>query len=372
MKILKSNILLLLLAVFIGTLCSCGRASSSAETSADKGNDLHHARMLRLWDEEGYTVAEVLTPGDTSKVLTRYVMVPKDSVLPEDLPEGVLLRTPLERMIVFSSVYTDALDELGASGSVAGIMDSQYMTTPSILEGLKSGKVVDCGSSMAPTLEKMIAAKSDAVVYCQYEGMEINGLERPGIPLVTMVDNYETDPLGRAEWLLFLGQLTGQREQAEKIFGEVSARYKKVADEAMQNGKRPKVMTDNLYQGVWYVPGGKSYQAKLIGDAGGDYILKDDSSTGSLSLSLEEMMVKGKDADIWIFRSFSPVGSLEGLRRVDSRYSSFPPFKSGEVYEADSSETDIFSLSAFHPDEILAEYSKIFKGGEGKYYKKLK
>lgn len=372
---MKSRDYIILIGFIIFSLVgsvSCGHNEGERESAISDTDIMRYSRLLRLYELPGYSVAEVLSPSDTTRILNRYIMVPRDSVLPDDLPEGVLLRTPLRKMTVFSSVYTDALNEVGAIESVGGVVDAQYMTTPGILKGLKNGKVVDCGSSMSPTLEKIISSNADAIVYCQYEGMEISGIERLSIPLVTLVDNYETEPLGRAEWIRFLGELTGKGDQADRIFRRVEENYLAVKEEMSAKSNRPKVMTDNLYQGVWYVPGGASYQSRLIEDAGGDYILREDDSTGSLALSVEEMIVKAKDADVWIFRSFTPVRNREELQKIDSRYVVFSPFKTGNIYIADSSEVDIFSISAFHPDKILAEYSSIFSGEEGKYYKKLR
>lgn len=327
----------------------------------DGENRLKYASMLRMYDGEGYSVAELMTPGDTSKVMKRYVMVPSDSDVPTDLPEGTLIRTPLERMTVFSTIYTDAFDDLGAVGNVAGVVDAQFVNTPAVKEGLKTGKVIDCGSSTAPTAERILATRGDGIVYCQYEGMDITGIDRLGLPLITMIDNYETSPLGRAEWILFLGELVGKRTEAESQFGAIAAEYERVRNEASALKHRPKVMTDNLFQGVWYVPGGRSYQARLIADAGGDYIFADDTNIGSLNLSLEEMLSRSKDADVWIMRSVTPLTTKADLLQTDSRYATFPPFKKGNVFVADGTKTDVFSLAAFHPDVMLKEYADIFR-----------
>ena len=376
---LPGLLLPLFLLVFLAV--ACGQSENSKLGKGEGRNRLEYAEMLRMYDGEGYSVAELMTPGDTSKVMKRYVMVPADSVVPGNLPEGTLLRTPLKRMTVFSTIYTDALADLGAVGNVAGVVDAQYMNTPAIKAGLASGKVADCGSSTAPTAERILATRGDGILYCQYEGMDITGIDRLGMPLITMIDNYETSPPGRAEWLLFLGELTGKRAEAEQMFSRIAERYQSTLKETSALKRRPKVMTDNLYQGVWYVPGGNSYQACLIADAGGDYILAGDQNTGTLNLSLEEMMVRAKDADVWIMRSVTPLATNAELLRLDSRYSAFSPFKKGNVFVADGSKTDVFTVSAFHPDIMLREYADIFLEStkpadnsapwSGKFYQRL-
>ncbi len=367
----KTIDLLCLVCMVLAMMSGCKGSDRRAETGGAGENLMKHAEMIRMEDGRGFTVAEIVSPSDSAAVLARYILVDKDSIVPDDLPEGTLLRIPLDRLTVFSTIYTDALTELGAKDRISGVVDAQYITTPEILEGLRNGTVADCGSSMSPVAERIIATRSDGIIYCQYEGMDVKGIDRLGVPLITMVDNYETDPLGRAEWILFLGALSGQRDEAQKIFDGIASRYQAIKQETASSPRRPKIMTDNLYQGVWYVPGGRSYQARLIADAGGDYVFASDTSAGTLSKSLEEMISGTQEADIWIMRTIKPITTLNALKAEDNRYSYFRPFRNRMVYAADGSRSDVFSVSAFHPDVMLREYATVFgtltekEGGAG-------
>lgn len=53
-------------------------------------------------------------------------------------------------------------------------------------------------------------------------------------------------------------------------------------------------MTGVMYGDVWYVPGGRSYAAKFIEDAGGKYLWSDNPKTGSIELSFESVLEKAK------------------------------------------------------------------------------
>ena len=48
-------------------------------------------------------------------------------------------------------------------------------------------------------------------------------LESFGIPVAVDYSSYETEPLGRMEWIKFYGALTGKEEQASAAFDEQKA-----------------------------------------------------------------------------------------------------------------------------------------------------
>ena len=90
-------IYLFLLAVL---LSSCG---GQMRSSADGGDTVRfrYAHLLGLVRHQGYTVATIHHPWRQNAVLHQYVLVPADSALPEGLPEGTVIRTPLRRSVVF-------------------------------------------------------------------------------------------------------------------------------------------------------------------------------------------------------------------------------------------------------------------------------
>ena len=76
-------------------------------SSADGGDTVRfrYAHLLGLVRHQGYTVATIHHPWRQNAVLHQYVLVPADSALPEGLPEGTVIRTPLRRSVVFTTVH---------------------------------------------------------------------------------------------------------------------------------------------------------------------------------------------------------------------------------------------------------------------------
>ncbi len=339
-----------------------------------------HASLLTLADHGGYVSADIANPWKSGEYLARYVLVPRDSAMPEGLAKGVVaLRVPLERAAVFSSVHTSALAELGAMDALAAVADGSYFAADdTVATLLKSGAVTDCGSSMSPSVEKLVASRAEAVLLSPMETGNVVVSDKIPVREVYMADYMENSPISRAEWILFLGELFGKREQARAIFTDVIDRY---ADLVFKKGssavKPPKVLTETETSGVWYVPAGESYMARMLADAGAEYPWASTKGTGSLSLDMAKVIAAASDADVWIMRTYGYDVSPQSLRSANPLNAGFKAFKSGNVYGCNSAERPIFNDIAFHPERILADYVAIFHPDvmpdyELKYYKKMK
>lgn len=360
------RILVCLLGVLVAT---CGRN----ETHIDNGDD--GAKYLKIEPHDGYIRVEIGNPWHEGELLGAYNLVHRDSVVPESMPEGVLIRVPVESVVAYSSVHGEGLRELGAEYAIKGVTGGEYFIDPQIRKRIDGGDVLSLGPAETPDLEKMLALSPDAVMLNVYQGAQMGGVERTGLTVIKMVENMEDSPLGKAEWIRLYGALTDKLNMADSIYNSVKNDYNTLVNKVSQIKSKPTVMTENMYQGVWYVSGGKSYQARIIADAGGDYLWKDDQGAGSLNLTFEEVLERAHDADVWIMRLFGRELDKQGLLAENDRYGLFKPYKNGTIYYCNSAETDIFAISAFHPEVLLGEYVAIFHpevGVKSRYFKKIK
>ena len=342
----------------------CGCAGSDKRVGGDRAAGIvTDAQLLEIDRRQGYTAVTVHNPWKQGAVLHRYVLVHRDSLLPERLPEGTLVRTPLNRVLVYSSVHSSLMRELGRFDAVRGVTDAQYFNDPDISARLASGFITDCGSSMAPTIEQVIDMEPDAVWLSPYQDATYGQVAKLGVPIIECADYLETTPLGRAEWVRFYGELLGCPERADSLFGAVRRAYVDLRERvsAHSGTHRPKVLTEMVISGVWNVPGGHSYMARLIDDAGGDYPWADDTGTGSLNLDFNQVLATAQDADIWLVKSFM-IHSLDDLRGAYALNASFKAFAERKVYVCDTNTSHLFDRVPFHPDVLLREYHHIFTG----------
>jgi len=183
-----------------------------------------------------------------------------------------------------------------------------------------------------------------------------------GLPVVIDGEWNEATPLGRAEWLKFIACFFGREAEAEKLFSNIETSYYNLKKLAAGAAPRPRILANAPFQGSWAVPGGKSYMAALIADAGGDYLWADNDSSGGLSLSLEAVYEKALSADIWL--SPGAADSLKSLSAMDPRFSALRVFSEGRVYSnrlraLSSGANDYFESGAMHPELVLSDLIKI-------------
>ena len=352
----NSPFAVLLTLLLLMTACLRGSNATQGGIEAD-GNVIARARLLSMQHEAGYTLVTVADPWKGG-VLHRYVLVPKDSVLPDNLPEGTVVRTPVCRALVYSSVHTSLLGELGAIDAVRGVVDSQYFNDSIIPAGVKKGIIADCGNSMNPTVEKVIEMQPDAILLSPYQDASYGQIAKLDIPIIECADYLEYDPLGRAEWVKFYGELVGKQAEADSLCDSVVDAYNQVKQAAAGADFHPTVVTEMVISGVWNVPGGQSYMARILADAGGTYLWADDKNTGSLALDFNQVLAVAQDADYW-FIKWTNINSLKDLQGAYDLNKEMSAFKNKQVYVCDTDKTRFFDRIPFHPEVLLREFAAI-------------
>ncbi|MDE6703869.1 MAG: ABC transporter substrate-binding protein [Muribaculaceae bacterium] len=319
------------------------------------------AELLTMVDCGDFVAAIVENPWKPGTDLAAYALVPKNSE-GVTVPDGFIrVNVPVERSLVYSSTNMSAIGELGALEAVSAVADGNYYTPGNtVTKMINAGVLTDIGNSMSPKLETIIDVSPDAILVSPYENAGHGVIDALKVPVIECADYMETTPLGRAEWLLLLGELYGKRDEARHIYNNVVIEYESLRDKISTSAsQRPKVLTEMLTSGVWYVPGGKSYMSSMLSDAGADYPWCDNVSTGSLQLDAGAVLDKASDADIWVMRNYGNV-TLPSLAAMSPLYSGIKAYKNGEVYNCDSSVSPIFNDIAFHPERVLADFASIF------------
>ena len=339
-------------------LTSCFRSGHSAGNTLDAQDSvITAAKLLSMERQPDYTV---VTVGDPWKggVLHRYVLVPRDAELPADLPEGTVVRTPVSRALVYSSVHTSLLRELQALEAVKGVVDSQYFIDKDITDGVAAGTIADCGNSMNPTVEKVIDMQPDAILLSPYQDASYGQIASLDIPIIECADYLEYDPLGRAEWVKFYGELVGKRAEADSLYNAIVTAYNEVKQAAAGAEVHPTVVTEMVISGVWNVPGGQSYMARILHDAGGNYLWADDKNTGSLALDFNQVLAVAQNADYW-FIKWTNINSLKDLQGAYDLNKEMAAFQNKRVYVCDTDKTRFFDRIPFHPELLLREFAAI-------------
>ena len=440
-----------LLTLLVLTACQGGKTTAG---EAEEGDTLkmEYAKLLTIvkhgekgtasLDEDAesaeyqYAEVNVANPWKAGTLLHRYILIPKGEEGDKTVARLALqrtsgmgcttdtVRTPVEWSAVFIAPHCQLMYELGCQQAIRGVCDLNYINIPDVRKRAASaGKasagnasaqnsIVDCGSSMAPDIERIIALKPEAILVSPFENSGGYGkLDKLRIPLIEAADYMESSPLGRAEWMKFYGMLFGKDKnisttaagkaseaaagkaseaavgkaseatllascelRADSLFAQIEKEYLDLKAEA---GKLPKglsILTERKTGGVWYVPGGQSTIGILLKDANARYIFSDDKHSGSLPMSPEQILAKGSQVDVWAFKYFggAPLSQAQLLQEYDG-YKALAAFNRGNIYQVDTSTVPYFELTSFHPELLLREFIILAHGerfGKLRFYKK--
>jgi iron complex transport system substrate-binding protein len=372
----------LYILLFLFSFLSCQKKAPSVNQTIitqtiAQGDSVFFAKGFQIETCKGYTVATVLNPWDNRLVLQRYVLVPKADALPENLPDGVLIRTPLERTVSYGSVQCGFFAEFGALQTLVGVCEPHFINIPYVQENVQNGRIVNLGLAANPELEKIMLIEPEALFTAPLENLGYGQAAKLKIPFIECVDYMESTPLGRTEWIRFLALFFEKREIADSLFKETVDRYNELVRFTENLNKRPSVFAETLYSGIWYQPGGRSYIAQLFRDAGADYLWKEDTNTGSIGLTFESVLHKAEKADIWLIK-YNSIHDLtyQKLVKEYSNYALFDAYKKRNIYICNMGKVPYFEELPIHPDLILKDMVRIFHPEllpdyQLRYYKKM-
>lgn len=323
---------------------------------------MEHADFLKMYEGDGYTRVAVTNPWDTAKILHSYILVPDSLPLKDNFPAGTIIRTPIKRSVVFSSVHGSLIEELGAIDAIAGVCDTEFMHNNTLSRKLKEGKVTDCGGSMSPDMEKIISINPDAIFLSPYQDpTPYAKLSELGVPIVECADYMETNPLGRAEWIKFYSALTGTRQRGDSIFSDVESEYLRLKEAASNVKSRPQVLTELKQGDTWFLPAKSSTTGIFIEDAGGKLPDIVSGEGGSVAFTPEKVLMNAADADLWLIKYYSDVDLT--YRKISDQgpiNRNFKAFQKKEIYACNTSRIWFYEEVPFHPHWLLADMISIF------------
>lgn len=372
------NYFYLLLPVFI---VSCNSNSKTAEQHLPQSENIEFAQGFELESFNGVEKLTIKNPFQGATESLIYYIIPKNQQVPDSLNEQNVIRTPIEEIVVTSTSHIPILDYLGATDALTGFPTLEYISSPQMRSRIDSGLVKELGRDNQLNLEVLVKLQPEMMMTYMLTGdrNQLKRIEQAGIPVLINADYLEHHPLGRAEWIKVAGALFDRSEIADSVFNAVKDKYLFLQEKVAAIDEKPTVMTGVMYGDTWFLPGGDNYSAKLIKDAGLNYLWEESQESGFLELSFESVYSKAKDADLWL--GVASFNSLEELKSADSRYTWFAPYKEGEVYAytariGATGGNEYLELGYLRPDIILADliqigHPEIIEDRELYFYKKI-
>ncbi|TQD29541.1 ABC transporter substrate-binding protein [Methanolobus vulcani] len=332
--------------------------------------DVEYAIGFSVEYHNNYKFVTVTDP--KTSVEYSYVLVQKGTPVPEGYSDSLVVEIPVESIVALPISHIPALDVIGEVDKLKAVGNFNYVNSVPVRELIEEGAVEEVGSGNEVNVESIVEINPDIVstLTTDMTGSDeyIFALKDMGLKPVSTCESKEESPLGRAEWVKFMSLFFNDEKKANEYFAKVSENYTEMAQLANNVEERPIVMAEYALRGTWYAPGGNSFIAQFVKDAGGVYLWENDNNTESFELDFEYVLDKGKDSDYWFVSA--DWDSIEAMESYDPLYLEFNPAKTGNVYTCyyrvyDTGEdggyggNDYYESGVLRPDIVLADYIKI-------------
>ena len=340
----RGMVLLLSLLLLLTVACSPGEGGADGERNTDISAELEYEDSMELLYAEKFSV-DYYTEGFSLVTVNgseRYLVVPEGKESPGDLAEDItVLYQPLDRIYLVASavmdmfISMDSLDVIRFTGTKAA---SWYLEEAR--EAVETGDILYAGNYSAPDYEQILAEGCDLAIEntMVYHTPEVKEqLEKFGIPVMVDYSSYETEPLGRTEWVKLYGLLADREEEAAEAFAGQQEAFASIGD-AEDTGKTVAFFYITS-SGEVNVRKASDYLPKMIELAGGHYVFsdlgaEDDTASSTVSLQMEEFYAAAREADYLIYNSTidGELSSVEELFGKSELLENFKAVGEGNVY----------------------------------------
>ncbi|WP_430810022.1 MULTISPECIES: ABC transporter substrate-binding protein [unclassified Carboxylicivirga] len=370
---IKLTTTLLLVGALMSACTHAPRKGQTASQAAQADSTYYpkYAKGFHINYFKGYRQIVMNDPwGDTTRQETLALVA--DAQLKPSLSKThtYVLPYPATRWIALSSTMVNYADKLNKKQSICGVAEPRYIADEYIQSAIKDGSIRNVGMSMSPDVEVMVDLEPDFLMVSPFKDNHFAAVKSAGIPIITNADYLEHTPLGRAEWLVLMGELLGEGKTARQLFNAIEKEYQSVKDLAQKVKNKPSVFTGHLYQGAWYSPAGESYMANFFKDAGSNYIYSNTVGTGSLTLDYETIITRAEHTDYWVMiMNYPDEVTYEEIKKMDERYIDFDAYKKQQIVITNAAYSGYFEEGLLQPHFVLSDLVHALHPGLLKNYR---
>jgi iron complex transport system substrate-binding protein len=359
---------------------ACDHQSKVNEVNENSKQEItvnHYAEGFELYDLGLYKKLVINNPWQPGGILFSCYLIP-DSIEPATPEAGAkIIRTPVRKAVCFSSTQWTGFYMLGGMDQVAGISEASYVVNSTVKERVAGGQIVEIAANGLIKNELLLNLQPDIILYTPAQTGYETILDQTKAGLIPWPDYFETDPLGRAEWIKVCGALLQQDALADSLFSAVESQYNQSKQLVAQLQDKPTIFADKQFSGQWFIPGGKSYVARLFADAGANYLWADNASKASFPTDIETVLSKAAEADFWRIAHAAPEGySYKNLAEEYELYTRFKAFRERKVIFCNTSTSAYFEKGTYEPHLQLADlisclHPELMHGYVPVYYRML-
>lgn len=337
-----------------------------------------YAKHFEITQKKDYTLITIKNPWIDAENIQYQYAIPNNKNT--SMPKRVIVvpKTP-KRIAAISTTHIAFLETIKELNKVKAVSSKQYVYSKAFHALDKQNEIAEVGFDTNLNIEKLLELNV-SVVFLYGISNEIEPLRkkllRAGITPVMIGEYMEQHPLGKAEWIKVFGAIFNKTEMANQYFDSIAQSYEALIVNPTKKDK-PLVFTGLPWNDTWHTPGGNTYTAQLIKDAGGEYVFKNDTNSINFQYDMEIVYQKAAKADYWI--NTGSASSLKDIKGMDERLTLFDAFKNKQVYNNNlrslpGGGSDYMESGVLNPHLILRDLKQILSDADTVnyfYYQKL-
>jgi len=379
---LKRFFLLILLGGWIGfSLNSCRNPSIQKPTLQRPGcvqnynpnqdyfsekTQIKYAQGFQVEYHKHYKVITINNPWRDANRSFEYVLVQCGTPVPSGFEPSQVVQVPIQQIAVLSTTHLGHLDSLQLLDTLVGVSNLKLLYSQEVRQHLQKNNVQEIGNNTNLNIEQILDLSPDLITTYGTGNPQQDAhlqLLEAGLKVAINSEYMESTPLGHAEWIKFTALFFNQEQAVNQQFNQIVKEYQAVAAIAQKAQNQPTVITGFHRNGTWNIPGGNSYVAKLLKDAGANYLGADNAESGSIPLSFEAVYDRALNAQVWLNGSLDWT-RLQDVARADERYTKLSAFKSGRVFNNNArvnefGGNDYWQSGTISPHLVLSDLVKI-------------
>ena len=359
--------------------CTNSTKQETTDASPLKEVSLHKATGFTIEQGVDFKVLTLKSAWKGESTPYQYVLYKNEK--PKGFDDAIFIKTPIKSIVCFSLTHVAFIDKLNELASIKGLSGCDYVSNEKVLSSIKNQQIKEIGNNQLVNYELLVELNPEVVMTFGIDASsssKIDKLKKLGLNVVLNSEYMENHPLGKAEWIKFVAAFYDKDSLAEVIYNDIEAKYNNLVELTKTITNKPTVFVGMPWNGAWYLAGGKSFQAQLFADAGGDYLWKQNEETSSFVVDKEVIIEKAINADYWV--NLNAYNSIKEVTDVDAKLNNFKSVKEGKVYNNNkkinaTAGNDYWESGVINPEVVLADLIKIFHPNllqhELEYYKRL-
>jgi len=264
-----------------------------------------------------------------------------------------------------SSTHIAMLDAIGETARVVGVSGLDYISNPDIQA--RRDSIGDVGYEGNINYELLLSLDPDLVLLFGVNGASAmeSKLKELGIPFMYVGDYLEESPLGKAEWLVALSEVSRETREGRKGIRGYSDPIQCAETESVRCRSRCPVGHAQyaLRRFVVHALDGKLCRAADYRRRRRNYIYKKNTGNSSTPIDLEEAYLLASEADMWL--NVGMANTLDELKAACPKFADTRCVRNGYVYNNNARTNaaggnDYYESAVVNPDLLLRDLVKIF------------